>query len=289
MDSPSQSVTDSQKPTSSKNLNTGETCGSNAIEELASQSGKERKVSILAPKGKAPMPASLGSIAPDKDRSILGVGSSEDGSTNEPDTNETLDLRDALDKPEKMGKDDPELLSRIAMLQGELQDLQDIAINNFVSSSWTPLEDQVIDAILTEIHEDLDDWCDDYCAKDFRYFLSLSPKQAIEAINPTRATAFAAYRPTNQIRWWSEQWWTENSDGGHDLSRILKAILAREMCFTLIKNPFMIVDALQTKGEQDRLRHQVLEDMADVEIETAHVHQASLGICRVFKTLENGM
>jgi len=288
---PSLSVAGSQTATSNENLPPGKMFDSNVIEKLCSQCGKERGVDSPAPKSEAPVAADSPVTTLGKLKTFLGsLGSGEEGSAKEPDTNETMTLREALKSLDKMGKENRQLLQDIDMLHGELQDIQDTAIDTTANSSWAPLEDQVIDTILSEIHEDLDTWCDKNCAKDSTKLLSLSAEEASEFVNLTRATAYVANCAERQIHWWSKQWWTEDGDGGHDLSRILKAILARKMCYSLIENPFVIVDALQIYDKQDRCQRQVLEgDSAEVEMERTHIHQASFGIHRVFKTLETGM
>jgi hypothetical protein len=175
------------------------------------------------------------------------------------------------------------------LFEAELQQFQVKSFREISKLSWTPLEDQVIDTVLNEIHSDLEHWCDSYCVKDFEPLLSLSQNEAEGIVILARSINYPALTVMDQIRWWSNRWWTDNGDDGNDPSRILKAILARQMYHDLLSNPFLLMDALEPRLEQ-KLGYESIgmgKEGAE-ECDGPGTERPSSGCCTVYDSLRSG-
>ena len=212
------------------------------------------------------------------------------------DSEKAIDMKETKIMAEKlnnMEEQNRQLHEDVIALETQIQHIQNTSIQAITKSSWTPLEDRVVDTILNEIHSDLDNWCDDYCIKDITSLLSLPREEAEEVVDLARNITFAPLSAMKQIRWWSEQWWTENGDEtAHDPSRILKAVLARNMYYDLIANPFVLLDALQANSNEDEGQskvekgHKGDEQQYGQELE---VGRPSQGFLAVYNSLRRGM
>ena len=212
------------------------------------------------------------------------------------DSDKAIDMKETKNMAEKlinMEEQNRQLHEVVIALETQIQQIQNTSIRAIIKSSWTPLEDRVVDTILNAIHSDLDKWCDDYCIKDITELLSLPQEEVEEVVDLARNITFAPLVAVEQIRWWSEQWWTENDDEtAHDPSRILKAILARNMYYDLIANPFVLLDALQANSNEDEDQskvekgHKGDEQQYGQELE---VDWLSKGFLTVYNSLRRGM
>ena len=198
-----------------------------------------------------------------------------------------------IDRMKKMEEDNNKLIENNSILETQIQQIQNTSFRAISKSSWTLLDDKVIDTILTEIHLDLDEWCDYNCVEDIGSLLKLPQEMLDDVVYEIRNVAYAPMDVEGQIKWWSTVWWTKNDSGtAHDPSRFLKAVLANTMYRHFSANPFSILDALQLRRHRSAERSEAKDghrrDEEHLEEELG-VERPSDGFLEVYKTLQRCM
>jgi hypothetical protein len=188
---------------------------------------------------------------------------------------------------QKAQDESAELRKQVTNLESQLRDIQVMSFRQISDSSWTTLEDQAIETFLKQIDGDIEFWSEGYCVKDFKSLRSLTAEDAEMLMRLTSGVAYSPLPGVDQICYWSQEPWAENAEGNLDPAKILKALLTRRMFRDIADNPFLLIDALHPKNDEDRAQQETVDSGQNISHTIGDLTQdTSKGLSTIYRSLQ---